>query len=59
MQIVTMPRLSLNDDTSLLSEWYVRENDEVSAGDKLFCIETDKSTLDVESPQDGVVLKLI
>jgi pyruvate dehydrogenase E2 component (dihydrolipoamide acetyltransferase) len=57
MQIVTMPRLSLNDDTSLLSEWYVRENDEVSAGDKLFCIETDKSTLDVESPQDGVVLK--
>lgn len=57
MQVVTMPRLSLNDETSLLSEWYVRENDVVSAGDKLFCIETDKSTMDVESPLSGVVLK--
>lgn len=57
MQIVSMPRLSLNDETSLLSEWYVRENDVVSAGDKLFCIETDKSTMDVESPQSGIVLK--
>jgi pyruvate dehydrogenase E2 component (dihydrolipoamide acetyltransferase) len=57
MQTVTMPRLSLNDETNLLSEWYVRENDVVSAGDKLFSIETDKSTLDVESPQSGIVLK--
>jgi len=57
MQIVTMPRLSLNEETSLLSEWYVKENDRVQAGDKLFSIETDKSTMDVEAPIDGVVLK--
>jgi pyruvate dehydrogenase E2 component (dihydrolipoamide acetyltransferase) len=57
MQTVTMPRLSLNDETSLLAEWYVHENDVVSMGDKLFCIETDKSTMDVESPQNGIVLK--
>ena len=35
---VIMPRLSLNEDTSLLSQWYVQEGDQVAAGDKLFCM---------------------
>lgn len=55
--IVIMPRLSLNEETSLLSHWYVSEGDKVSKGDKLFCVETDKSTLDVDSEFDGIVLK--
>lgn len=55
--IVIMPRLSLNEDTSLLSSWYVKEGDTVAAGDKLFCIETDKSTMDVDSEFAGTVLK--
>lgn len=54
---VIMPRLSLNEDTSLLSQWYVQEGDQVAAGDKLFCIETDKSTMDVDSEFAGTVLK--
>lgn len=55
--LVIMPRLSLNEDTSLLSQWYVSEGDTVAAGDKLFCIETDKSTMDVDSEFSGTVLK--
>ena len=55
--IVIMPRLSLNEETSLLSQWYVSEGDTVAAGDKLFCIETDKSTMDVDSEFAGTVLK--
>lgn len=55
--VVIMPRLSLNEETSLLSEWYVQEGDFVQKGDKLFGIETDKSTLDVDSEFQGVVLK--
>ncbi len=55
--LVIMPRLSLNEDTSLLSQWYVSEGDTVAAGDKLFCIETDKSTMDVDSEFAGTVLK--
>ena len=57
IQYAIMPRLSLNEETVLLSEWYVKEGDTVRAGDKLFCLETDKSTLDVESEYDGVILK--
>lgn len=55
--VVIMPRLSLNEETNLLSQWYVAEGDKVSAGDKLFCIETDKSTMDVDSEFEGTVLK--
>lgn len=55
--VVIMPRLSLNEETNLLSQWYVAEGDKVSAGDKLFCIETDKSTMDVDSEFEGIVLK--
>lgn len=55
--VVIMPRLSLNEETNLLSQWYVSEGDKVSVGDKLFCIETDKSTLDVDSEFEGTVLK--
>lgn len=54
---VIMPRLSLNEDSSMLSQWYVSEGDKVAVGDKLFCIETDKSTMDVESEFAGTVLK--
>jgi len=55
--VVIMPRLSLNEDSSMLSQWYVSEGDKVAVGDKLFCIETDKSTMDVESEFAGTVLK--
>ena len=55
--VMIMPRLSLNEETNLLSQWYVSEGDKVSVGDKLFCIETDKSTLDVDSEFEGTVLK--
>ena len=55
--LVIMPRLSLNEDSSMLSQWYVSEGDTVAVGDKLFCIETDKSTMDVESEFAGTILK--
>lgn len=55
-KFVHMPRLSLNDDTNYLSEWYVKEGDSVQPGDKLFSIETDKSSMDVEAEMSGVVL---
>ncbi len=54
---VIMPRLSLNEETSLLAQWYVSEGDSVAVGDRLFCIETDKSTMDVDSEFAGTVLK--
>lgn len=56
--LAIMPRLSLNEETCLLVEWCVKEGDKVKVGDKLFRIETDKSTMEVESDFEGTVLKL-
>ncbi|WHH57031.1 dihydrolipoamide acetyltransferase family protein [Petroclostridium sp. X23] len=55
--IVNMPRLSLNEDSNLLTEWLVNEGDSVKEGDGLFSIETDKSSLVVYSDFTGIVLK--
>ena len=56
-EVVKMPRLGLNEQTSVIGEWLVSEGDRVKAGDGLFSIETDKSTMTVSAESDGVVLK--
>lgn len=55
--VVTMPRLGLNEEENVLGEWLVREGDAVAAGDALFSLETDKSSLEVYAEQSGTVLK--
>ena len=56
-EIVNMPRLGLNEDESMIGEWFVSEGDSVKTGDGLFSIETDKSSMTVFAETDGVVLK--
>ena len=56
-EIVNMPRLGLNENTSLIGEWMVNEGDKVRKGDGLFSIETDKSSMTVYAETDGVILK--
>jgi pyruvate dehydrogenase E2 component (dihydrolipoamide acetyltransferase) len=56
-ETVNMPRLGLNEATSVIGEWHVAEGDKVKAGDALFTIETDKSTMTVAAESAGVVLK--
>ena len=57
VNLVQMPRLSLNEDTCFLAEWAVHEGDCVKEGDLLFRAETDKSSLEVRSEFAGTVLK--
>lgn len=56
-EVVNMPRLGLNEDASVLGEWFVSEGDPVQNGDELFSIETDKSSMTVYSETGGTVLK--
>jgi dihydrolipoamide dehydrogenase len=58
MEIVVMPKLGFNMDEGTLVEWYKAEGDAVSKGEALFSVETDKTAIDVEATQDGVVRKL-
>ena len=52
---ITMPQLSPTMTEGTLSKWLVKEGDEVSSGDILAEIETDKATMEVEAVDDGVV----
>lgn len=50
---VTMPQLGMAQDTGLLVSWQKAPGDAVAAGDVLFEVETDKSTMEVEAGRDG------
>ena len=54
---VRMPKPGQMTEECVLSLWLKREGDVVAKGDILFEIETDKSTMEVESFHDGVLLR--
>lgn len=56
---ITMPALSPTMEEGNLAKWLVKEGDNVSAGDIIAEIETDKATMEVEAVDDGVVAKII
>jgi len=56
---VEMPKLSDTMEEGVLSAWLVEEGDEVSAGDVVAQVETDKATMDLEVYDDGVLLKKV
>lgn len=54
-----MPALSPTMSRGNLVEWKVQEGQEVSAGDLLADVETDKATLGWENQDDGVIARLL
>ena len=54
-----MPALSPTMEEGTLARWLVKEGDEVSAGDILAEIETDKATMEFESIDEGTVGKIL
>ena len=54
-----MPALSPTMEEGTLAKWLVKEGDEVSAGDLLAEIETDKATMEFESIDEGTVGKIV
>ena len=56
---IQMPALSPTMEEGTLSKWLVKEGDEVTSGDILAEIETDKATMEVESIDEGIVGKII
>jgi len=45
-------------EEGVISSWLVKEGDEVSSGDILAEVETDKATMELESYEDGVILHI-
>ena len=56
---ITMPKLGLTMTTGKVGRWLVQEGSPVKQGEALLEIMTDKITNVIESPRDGVLLKII
>jgi pyruvate dehydrogenase E2 component (dihydrolipoamide acetyltransferase) len=56
---IVMPKLGLTMAEGVILEWKKKEGDTVKKGDILFVLETEKVTYEVESPEDGVLGRII
>lgn len=56
---IIMPKLGLSMKTGTLGKWLKNEGDSVKKGEALVEVMTDKITNKVESPDDGILLKII
>jgi len=56
---VLMPKLGLTMEKGEITEWYVEEGEEVTKGEPLFELMTDKITNIVEAPASGTLLKVL
>jgi pyruvate dehydrogenase E2 component (dihydrolipoamide acetyltransferase) len=52
---VIMPALGMAQDTGKVVRWLRREGDQVTKGEPLLEVETDKVTVEVEAPADGLL----
>src|SRR5947207_745272 len=58
MPEIQMPKLSDTMTEGTLVAWKKKKGDQVSAGEVLAEIETDKATMEWESPEDGTVTEI-
>lgn len=56
---VIMPKAGMSMETGTILKWLKKEGEEVSAGEPLLEIETDKVSMEVESEASGVLLRIV
>lgn len=54
--LVTMPKMSDTMQEGVIASWLKKEGDEISSGDILAEVETDKATMELEAYEDGTLL---
>lgn len=59
MYEVKMPRLGVTMQNGTVTEWLVEEGGEVTKGEYLFELETEKSTLEIEAQESGILKKIV
>ena len=57
--VIKMPALSPTMEEGTLAKWLVKEGDNVSAGDILAEIETDKATMEFEAVDEGTIGQIL
>ncbi|WFL77740.1 lipoyl domain-containing protein [Altererythrobacter arenosus] len=53
-----LPKLAVSMQSGTIAAWHVNDGESVSEGQKLYDVEGDKTTFEVESPIAGVVTRL-
>ena len=59
VQIIRLPALSPTMETGSVAKWHVGEGDAVESGDLLVDIETDKTSMEVEAVESGIIGKIL
>jgi pyruvate dehydrogenase E2 component (dihydrolipoamide acetyltransferase) len=55
---IIMPKFGQMTEESAIVEWRKKEGDKIAKGDILFTVETDKSVMEVESFEEGTLIKI-
>ena len=55
---VNLPSLSPTMEEGKIVKWVKKENDPILSGEVLFEVETDKATMEYESPEDGYIVQV-
>ncbi|MDO9402700.1 MAG: acetoin dehydrogenase dihydrolipoyllysine-residue acetyltransferase subunit [Polaromonas sp.] len=50
-----LPRVDMDMSEGKIAHWYVKNGDTVTKGQVVFEIETDKATMEIDAPADGIV----
>lgn len=56
---IILPHLGESIETAVIAAWHKQAGDEVRRGDELADVETDKATMPLECPQNGVLLAVL
>ncbi|MBB3698569.1 2-oxo acid dehydrogenase subunit E2 [Flammeovirga yaeyamensis] len=55
-EVIRMPKMSDTMTEGVIASWLVKVGDEISSGDIIAEVETDKATMELENYEDGVLL---
>lgn len=50
-----LPKVAVSMQEGTITEWKVKDGDKVAVGDHLYDVESEKSTLEVDSPFEGTI----
>lgn len=56
--VLKLPKLAVSMQEGTITEWFVAAGDAVAIGQRLYGIETEKTTFEVESPFAGTITPL-
>src|SRR4051794_21420800 len=57
--VVKMPKWGLTMTAGTVTDWLRDEGSEISEGDPLLTVETEKAVNDIDAPASGVLLKIV